>query len=94
MPFLIQRRIRLSHMIVIFLVRCHVDNLVRYARVLRIRLIDLAVRRLDKPVLVDPRIACQGVDQTDVRSFRRLDGAHPSIVGIMYVADLESGTVP
>ena len=56
-------------------------------------MIDLAVRSLNESVLVDSGIACQGVDQTDVRTFRRLDRTHSSIVGIVYVTHLESGTV-
>ena len=93
MSFLVQRRIRLSHMVVIFFICCHVDNFVRYPRILRIALVDLAVRSLYEAVLVDPRITCKGVDQTDVRTFRRLNGAHSSIMRIMYVTHLESCTV-
>ena len=91
--FLVQRRIRLSHMVIVFLIRRHVDYFVRYARILRIGLVDLAVRRLNESVLVDPCVACKGVDQTDVRTFRRLDRTHSSVVGVVYVSHLESRTV-
>ena len=80
-------------MIIIFLICRHIDSLVRNARVLRIALVDLTVRRLHKSILVNPRIGSQRVDQTDVRSLRRLNGAHSAVVGIVYVTHLESGTV-
>ena len=48
---------------------------------------------LDKAVLIYPCIGSQGVDQTDVRSLRRLNRAHTSIVRIVNVSHLESGTV-
>ena len=90
---LVQRRIRLSHMVIVFLIRRHVDNFVRYARILRIGFVDLAVRRLNESVLVDPCVACKGVDQTDVRTFRRLDRTHSSVVGVVHIPHLESCTV-
>ena len=80
-------------MVVILFVRRHVNDFVGNARSVRILLVDLAVRSLDKAVLVDLRIGCQRVDQTDVRSFRSLDGAHASIVRIVNVSDLEACTV-
>ena len=93
MSLRIQRLVRLCHMVVIFLVRCHVNNFIGYSRVFRIGLIDLAVRSLHKSVLVDPCVGGQGVDQTDVGTLRGLDGAHSSVMGVVYVADLESCTV-
>ncbi len=80
-------------MIIIFLIRRHVDCLVRNARILRIALVDLSVRRLHKTILVDPRIGCKGVDQTNVRSLRRLNRAHSAIMRIVHITHLESGTV-
>ena len=93
MSFLIQRLIRLCYMVIILFVCGHVDNFVCDTRILRIGFIDLTVRSLNKSVLVDSCIACQRVDQTDVRSLRRLDRAHSSIVGVMYISHLESCTV-
>src|SRR6185312_16292249 len=52
---------------------------------------DLAVRRLDEPERVDPRVARQGADEADVRAFRRLDRTHPAVVGRVHVTDLEPG---
>ena len=90
---LIQHGTCLCNMVVILFVRRHVNDFVGNARSVRILLINLAVRSLDKAVLVDLRIGCQRVDQTDVRSFRSLDGAHASIVRIVNVSDLEACTV-
>ena len=74
MSLCVQRLIRLSHMVVVFLIRRHVDNFIGYYRVLRIGLIDPAVRSLNETVLVDPCIGRKRVDQTDVWTFRGLDG--------------------
>ncbi len=80
-------------MVVIFFIRCHVYNFIGYLRIFRIGLINLTIRSLNKTVLVDSCIGCKGVDQTDVRTFGSLNGAHSSVMGIMYVTNLESGTV-
>ena len=93
MSFLVQRRVRLSHMVVIFFICSHIDYFIRYTRICRIRFIDLAVRRLNKSVLVNSRITCKRVDQTDVRTLGSLDRTHSSVVGVMYITHLESGTV-
>mgnify|MGYP001455133985 CR=1 FL=1 len=55
---------------------------------------DAAVRGLDEPERVDPRERGERADQTDVRAFRRLDRAHPSVVSRMDVANLEPGPFP
>ena len=93
MSLCIQSLIRLCHMIIIFFIRSHIYDFIRNDRILRICLVDLSVRSLDKSVLVDSRIACQRVDQTDVRSLRRLDRTHSSVMGIVNVTDLKSCTV-
>src|ERR1035437_7627727 len=54
----------------------------------------LAVGALDEPVLVDARKARQRRNQTDVRTFRRFDGADAAVVRGMHVADFESGAFP
>ncbi len=93
MAFFVQSLIRLRHMVIILFVRRHVDNLIRYPRILGICLINLTVGRFHEAVLIDSGIRSQGVDQSDVRSLRRLDGAHSSVMGVMYVSYLESGPV-
>ena len=93
MSFRIQRLIGLRHMIIVFLIGSHVYDFFRNYRVGRIVMVDLAVWRLDKAILVNPCISSKGVDKTDVRAFRRLDRAHSSVMRIVYVTYLESGTV-
>ena len=52
---------------------------------------DDAVRRLDEAVVVHLGVGRQGNDQTDVRAFRRFDGADTAIVRHMDVSDFEPG---
>ena len=80
-------------MVVIFFIRCHVYNFICNYRVCRIIVVDLTIRSLDKSIFIDSCITCKGVDQTDVRSFRCLYWTHSSIVRVVYVSNLESGTV-
>ena len=54
---------------------------------------DLAVRRLDEAVFVDPAEAGERVDQADVRAFRSLDRADAAIMGRVNVADFEAGAL-
>src|SRR5699024_8882091 len=89
----VQRLVRLRYMVVILLVRGHIYNLIGNTRVLRIRVVNLAVRSLHEAVLVNSCIGCKGVDQTDIRTLGSLDRTHSSVVRIVYVADLESGSV-
>ena len=93
MTFLVQRLVGLSHVVIVFLIRRHIYNFIGNHRILRVRVIDLAVRSLHESVLVDPGVAGQGVDQSDVGTFRGLNGTHSSVVGIVYVTHLESGPV-
>ncbi len=53
----------------------------------------LAIRRFKEAVLVGAGIQRQGVDEADVRTFRRLDRAYAAVVGRMHVADFEAGTL-
>ena len=51
-----------------------------------------AVRALEEAVLVGARIGGQGVDQTDVRTFRRFNRAYTTVVSRVYVTDFEACT--
>ena len=93
MAFRIQRLRSLCHMVVILFIRRHIADFLRDPRILRITLVDHAIRSLNEAILVDARIAGQRVDQTDVRAFRCLDRAHSAVVRIVNIADLESGAV-
>ncbi len=53
--------------------------------------LDFPVGRLDETEFIDPREAGQRADQTDVRTFRGLDGAQPAVVARVHVAHLEAG---
>ena len=53
----------------------------------------LAVGRLDEPEAVDPRVRGQVADEADVRTFRRLDRAHPAVVARVHVSHLEPGAL-
>ena len=55
--------------------------------------LDVAVRRLDEAVLVDAREGRQRRDETDVRTFRRLDRADAAVVRRVNVAHLEAGAL-
>ena len=55
--------------------------------------LDQPVGGLDEAVFVDPRVGGEGGDQADVRTLRGLDRADPAVVGRMYVAHLEAGTL-
>ena len=55
---------------------------------------DLAIGALDEPVFIDAREAGQRRNQTDVRTFRRFDGADAAVVRGVHVADFESGAFP
>ena len=93
MAFRIQRFVCLCHDKVIFLVSRQINHLVCYHRIGRVTLIQHPVGSLDKTVFINPRIGCQGVDQTDIGTFRGLNGAHTAIVCVVYVTNLETGTV-
>ena len=80
-------------MVIILFISSHIYNFICNNRVHRICLVNFTVWCFDKSILVDSRITCEGVDQTDVRTFRSLDRTHSSIVRIVNVADLESCTV-
>ena len=87
-PFGRQRRVRLRDDVLAFLDRRQVVDLGRDLAVH-----DAAIRRLEEAVLVRARVHGQRVDQTDVRTFRRLDRAHAAVVRRMHVADLEARTL-
>ena len=87
---LVQRLVGLRHDVLVLHVGGHIDDLVGDHAGL---LVHLAVGRLNEAVLVDPGEGGQIGDQTDVGAFRRLDGAHTAIVGVVNVAHLEAGAV-
>ena len=53
----------------------------------------LTIRGLDETKVVDLRIDTERRDQTDVRTFRRLNRTETTVVGVVYVTYLETGTI-
>ena len=51
----------------------------------------LAVGRLDKAHVADLGVHAKRRDQTDIRTFRRLDRAEATVMGVVHVAHLEAG---
>ena len=66
----------LSDDIIRFFIRGQIDGILLYGAIR----IDDTVWRLDEAILVDLSISGQVGDQTDVRSFRRLDRTDTAIV--------------
>ena len=93
MSLRIERLGSLRDVVVILLIGRHIDNFIRYNRILRIGLINPPERRLNKTILINPRVAGKGVNKSDVRAFRCLDRAHAAVMRIMNIADLKSGSV-
>ncbi|PFW98687.1 hypothetical protein CJ469_06020 [Nocardia farcinica] len=82
----VQRFVRLGHHVPVLLVGGEVIDLVG----------DPAVHHppvggLDETERVDPRVHRQVPHQADVRPLRRLDRAHPAVVAVVHVADLQAG---
>ena len=50
-----------------------------------------AVRGLDEAEIVHAGVAGERRDQTDVRAFRRLDGAHATVLRVVHVSHFEAG---
>ena len=90
MAFLVQRFVGLSHNEFVLHVSGHVDHFIGDAASL---LVHLPVGSLNEAILVDPSKSSQIRDQTDVRTFGSLDGAHTTVVGVVHVTDLERGAV-
>src|SRR5688572_32127271 len=57
-------------------------------------ILNFAIGRFDKAEIIGPRISCQRCDQTDIRSFRRLDRTDTPVMSRMHVPNFESGPLP
>jgi len=80
-------------MVIILFISSHVYNFICNDRIHRVRLVNLTVWSLNKSIFIDSCVTCKRVDQTDVRTLRSLDRTHSSIMGVVNVTNLESGTV-
>ena len=83
----VERFVRLRDDDLVLLVCRQVAHVVRHA--VR-RLVHLAVRSFHEAKLVDARVIRQRTDEADVRTFRRLDRAHASVVRVVDVSHLEA----
>jgi hypothetical protein len=88
-PFIIQSDIRLGDLGDIFFFSAQVGKPLQIDLAIRY----LPVRRFDKAHFVDLRMYAQRGDQTDIRTFRRLDGTETAVVGIMHVTNFEAGAL-
>ena len=93
MSLLVQSLAGLGHMVIVLLVRGHIDHVIGNHRIFGVSLVNFPVGSFNKTIFIDSRIACKIIDQTDIRSFGSLYGAHSAIVRIVHVPDLKSGTV-
>ena len=84
----VERAIRLRDDRVFFLVRVEPRDLVGDLAVLHD-----AIRRLDEAEVVHLRVAGERRDESDVRTFRRLDRAHAAVLRVVHVADFEAGAL-
>ncbi len=85
---LVQRFVGGGDLVEVFLIGRHVVDFIGHAAV-----VHLPVRSFDKAVLVDPSVGCQRTDQTDVGTFRGLNGADTGIVAVVHVTNFEGSTV-
>src|SRR5437764_3654574 len=88
MTLRVHGRVRLSDEEIFFTIAGQIIDLIGDATFLH-----LAVRRFDESEFVDPRKRAHRADETDVRTFRRLDRANPSIMRRMDVAHFESRAI-
>ena len=88
--FLIKRSVTLSNDQVFFFL-CGII-LQRFIREINTTILNSTIRRSDKPEIIDLSINTERGDQTDIRSFRRLNRTETTIVRIVYVTNLEART--
>jgi hypothetical protein len=75
MPLFHQSVVGLGDVVIFFLIGGEVFDLIGHTPSLT-----RAIRRFDEAELVDAGVGAEGVDQTDVRTFRRLNRADTTIV--------------
>src|ERR1041385_917879 len=88
MSFRVHRRIRLGDEEILFAIAGQIIDLIGDAAFLH-----FAIRRFDETEFVDPRERAHRADETDVRTFRRLDRANASVMRRMDVTHFESRAI-
>ena len=81
----VERRVGLRHRVILFVAGRQPADLVGDLAVLH-----HPIRRLDEAEVVDPGVGREARDQADVRTFRGLDRAHPAVLRVVHVANLEA----
>src|SRR5438132_12507839 len=84
----VNRRVRLRDKVVFFLIASQIVDIIRDTAVR-----DFVIRCFNETKLVDPRESRHRADQTDVRSFRRLDRTNSAVLSRMHVPHLHSGGI-
>src|SRR5262249_2775986 len=80
----VNRRVGLRNEKILFTISCKIFNLIRNAA-----LFHVAIRCLNETKLVDSRKSTHRANQTDIRTFRRLNGTNASVMRRMDVAHLK-----
>src|SRR5438270_3526574 len=88
MPLRVHGRVRLCDEKIFFAIAGQIIDLVGDTA-----LLDFAVRRFDESEFVDPRERAHRADETDVRTFRRLDRTDAAVARRMHVADFKARAV-
>src|ERR1700730_844218 len=81
----VNRRVRLCHQVIFFLIASQVIDVVRDPAIG-----DLAIWCFNETKLIDPRESRHRADQTDVRTFRCLNRTTTPVMGRVHVAYFES----
>ena len=87
---LVEGLVCLSDDEIVLYVGSHIINMICYNAGL---LIDLAVGSLDESVVAYTRVGGKVGNKSDVRSFRCFDRTHSSVMGVVYVTNLEGCAV-
>ena len=88
-PLRRQWLVRLGHHVIFFLICRHINIFIRYPRLFS-AMVNNTIRRLNEAIFINPRKTRQRVNQTDIRSFRRLNGAHTAIMGVVHIAHFKA----
>ena len=84
---LIHRLGGLGDDVLVFHIGRHIGDLIGQAAG---SLLDTAVGRHEEAVFIGTGIRCQIVDQTDVRTFRRLNRAQTAVVAVVHVSNIKA----
>ena len=90
MTLIIERLVGLRHNVLVFYIGGHIHYFIGHHTAL---FVNAAVRRFNEAILVNFSKGCQVGNQTDVRTFGRLNRAHAAIVRVVNVTNFEARAV-